>query len=85
MVKITSPVPQYVIDWLASFWSQTLFDRLWQLFLIVLFGTILLLALSSSIGFVTAAAGVVFSYLLADDIRQIVADVWNRDFWVWRV
>lgn len=85
MVRIPTGIPQYWHDVVARYWQQSWTDRLWQAFLVIVGGALVVAALSSGIVFVATVAGIVVSYVLADDVRQTVRDIWRRNFWVWRI
>lgn len=84
MVRIPTLIPQHWRDVVVRFWHRSLADRLWQLFLVLVGGVIVVAALSSGIVFVATVAGIVVSIVLADDIRATVRNVWNRNFWVFK-
>ena len=85
MARIKTLIPVHWMRRLTRYWNQTLFDRIWQLFLVIVGSILVYAALSSGAVFVTAVAGIVLSYVLADDIRATIQNIWNRQFWVWKV
>lgn len=87
MARIPTLIPESVITSLRRLFAGSFGDVLWKLgvsLALVLVGYVFL---SAGIWGVFGAfvGGVLISALLEDDIRDIVSDVWNRNFWVWRV
>lgn len=82
MVDIPTPVPEYAVDWLKSFLAGPVLLTLYR-FVLLMVGLVLLYAASQSAGAFTAIiVGIVASVVFADDIRQLIADLWNMNFWV---
>lgn len=77
-------IPRSLVRTLRRYWTQSLIDRLWQLFVIVVALFLIILG-SRNYGILAALAlGVLFSAIFADDVRQLWSDIWNRNFWMWR-
>lgn len=85
MASVPTPIPKYVVEWLRGFWRGTLVDVLWKSLLLVVGGALVVVALSSGMALLAAVAAIVLSLFIADDVQRLAADVWNRNFWVWRV
>lgn len=85
MARIPTPIPQYTVNWLRRFWSGTVVDILWKTLLLLVGGALVVLALSSGVALVAAVAGIVLSFFIADDIQRLASDIWNRNFWIWRL
>jgi len=74
-------IPRYAIDWGRRFLRGSLVNIVWKLLVVLVGGTLVVLALSSGVAFVAAIAGIVLSFFIADDIQQLASDIWNRDFY----
>lgn len=86
MVRVPTPIPESWAEQWRSYWRQALLDKIWQFFVITVIVTFILLVVAGGPGFLLASIiGMIISIILADDIRQTISDVWNRNFWVWRV
>lgn len=73
-------IPRYVQQRLRRFRRESLVDRLWQVFLVVVGGFAVYLMFSSGGILLAFVAGTILSIFLADDIRQLASDIWNRNW-----
>lgn len=88
MGRIPTLIPESVVSGTKRFAASPLPDLLWKLFVTaVTLGTILLLGAAGGIYGVIGGiiAFILASVLLKDQIRAAWSDIWNRNFWVWRV
>lgn len=83
VVSIPTPVPRTLIRLIKRGFTGALGDTLWKLTVV---GVLLLAAyVLASLGVVGGAiSGVILGTLVAEPVRKAVADVWNRNFWVFR-
>lgn len=84
MVRVPTPIPQYAVEKTRRFFSATLPNILWRLLLVVVGGAILYGMATSGTFALAFLASIVLGYFVADDIQQLAADIWYRNFWVWR-
>lgn len=77
MVRLIG-VPRYVAERWRAYWREPVLDRLWQLSLVALIVGAAYLMIASAGVFLAFVGGTVLSILFADDIRKLVADLWNR-------
>lgn len=84
MVSIPTGIPQYWKERWDQYWRQALLTRLWQALLVITGALVIYAALSSGVLFIVTVTGIALSVILADDIKQTVTDIWNRNFWVWK-
>lgn len=85
MARIPTPVPKTWAKWASSTRRQSIYDLLWKALVIVVGGTLIIAALASSFILVSTLAGIILFWALSDSAGQTASDVWNRNFWVWRV
>lgn len=85
MARIPTLIPQHLRDWVGGLFSGPVLDVLWRLFLIALGAVVIYAMVASPYFLATFVAGIILTTFLADDIQQAALDVWNRNFWVWRV
>lgn len=83
--RIPTGIPQHWRTRWRRYYREPFWDKVWQAFLVLVGGALVVAALSSGVVFVTAIAGIVVSIVLADDIRATVNNIWDRNFWVWKV
>lgn len=84
MVSIPTPIPQSTATSIKHFFTGRFVEVVWRVSLLAAF-LLLLYALASAGGGVLAAF-VVFtlgSIVLKDEVRDMIWDIYNRDFWVW--
>lgn len=82
MVRIPTPLPRSLVKWGRALLSGALVVVLWRLALIAAF--LFILALATAAGpsfFVATLLGLVISVLWSDNIRALVLDLWNLDFY----
>lgn len=81
---IPTPLPKSAVESISrAVRDETVVDLVWRAFVVVLF-ILLIWAIASAnvLGFLIG--GILLGALLREDVRAFVADVWNRNFWVWR-
>jgi uncharacterized membrane protein len=84
MVRIPTPVPEYVRDWVGQFLNNSLPLILYRTALIIVGLTLLYGALLSGALLVGLIVTTTFGALYAEDLRQTVSDIWNLNYWVLR-
>lgn len=73
-------IPQSAVTWLKKFFSGTLFDIVWKSLLLVgLAGVIYILIALGPFG--AAVGGILLGTLISDEVRAIISDLWNRNFY----
>lgn len=66
--------------------SGALRDVLWRLSVLVVGLWLIYKILAASTGvFVSAIAAAVLSMIISPTARAVARDIWNRNFWIWRV
>ena len=82
MVDIPTPIPEYVVDWLGNFLGGPVLLTTYRFALLLVGGLVIYAASQSAGAFTAIIIGIVVSVVLADDIRQLITDIWNMNFWV---
>jgi Flp pilus assembly protein TadB len=85
MARIPTLVPRSLVRWLKSLFSGRLVDIVWKLLVLttVAVAVVYMAALGGPLYVVLA--GTIISVLLSDRVRRLFLDVWERDFWIWRL
>lgn len=88
MARIPTLIPESVVRGGKRLAASPLLDLLWKLFVTVATMAVIL-ALGAAGGVYGVVGGVIAfilaSVLLERQIREVWSDIWNRNFWVWRV
>jgi hypothetical protein len=84
MVRIPTPVPAYVRDWVGGFLSNSLPIILYRTTLLVVGSLLLYAALASPYVLAGLVASTIFGIVYANDIRATISDIWNLNYWVVR-
>ena len=84
MVRIPTPIPEAVAERVSTFFGASMWLWLYRSVLIIVSLAVLIAALSSFGAFVGILVGIVVSVVLADDIRAVIRDVWDLNFWVFK-
>jgi len=85
MARIPTLIPSSVVESVGNILSGSVADTIWKIgiaTMLAVFAYVLIASLGALGGFIGA---ILLSALIEDDIRDIVVDIWNRDFWIWRV
>lgn len=86
MARIPTPIPESVGRGIRSIFMGPVLEVAWRLLVVALLLAVAYLLVVGFGGFGAAfVAGAILSALLSENIREAVSDVWNRNFWVWRV
>ena len=85
MVRVPTPAPESLVDRLKQTIGGRPMDLLWGVFV-----TLCLVAIGvtlvASAGAVGAAIGAVaLATVFNEAVREAIADVYARNFWVWRI
>lgn len=77
---IQTPIPMSVVTWGQNVTDGSFRLTVWRVsLLVVLFAFATILATSGIIGWIVA--GIIFSIMLSDAIKQIFRDLWDANFW----
>lgn len=90
MASIPTPIPEAVVELLSRTWTQVKRGALgltvWRILVLVVGFALFTLLLATGPGFLVAfVVGTVLTALYADDIVATMKDIWDMNFWVWRV
>ncbi len=70
-------IPETVEEKVRAFGRGTLLDVLWKLLVIGVLGVVSLLLIAAG-PYGAALGGVLLGTLLSEEVRKMVADIWNR-------
>lgn len=73
-------VPSSAASWVRNLLAGSLGDVLWKLFVLALLSGIALLLIAGLGPFAAAVGGILLGALISDDVRALVANVWNRNW-----
>lgn len=83
MVSIPTPIPKSLVRAKKGILSGPVIDTVWKLFIATLFLIVgIALAAAGPLGIVVA--GLLLGSLLNETVNQAIADIWNRNFWVFK-
>lgn len=80
MARIPTPIPSSVASGVKSLFSGPLFDILWAVFVTVVLFAIAIILIEISPFFGAAVGGAIVAVIINDDVRQVVRDLYTRDF-----
>lgn len=84
-MRVPTPIPRSLVRAVTRVAQGSRVDLLWRLALLVGLVVVVYLGSVLSGSFVVATlVGILLFAVLRDDLGQIVSDVWNREFWVWK-
>jgi hypothetical protein len=81
-MRIPTPIPEHWVSEFSRLWRGTLVDTVWKIFVVGALVGLVYFAIQLGVsGLAAIFLFLLVSALIVDDIRETLADVWNRRFW----
>lgn len=85
MTRIPTPIPQHWVGRARDLVAGSGRLTVWRLALLTVGLVAIYLMATSSVFLVSFLGATALGFIIADDLKATLVDVWNFDFWVWRV